>query len=140
MENKQIYLWIKEYKEIGLTLYPSTHQYDNIFKEGMIAISTDNQLCFRRIVRFFLICQSDCAKSYVVSLLRWHFHISHRSGNTPCRRVQVLQAGSHSQGKGEAARDDDDAIEGCWKSPRSTHRESGPACDLSASRRRPSPM
>ena len=52
MENRQIYLWIKEYKEIGLSVYPDSAQYDNIFREGMTTISTNNQLCFRRIVRY----------------------------------------------------------------------------------------
>ncbi len=50
MENKQIYLWIKEYKEIGLSVFPSAHKFDNIFREVMISMSTDNQLCFRRLV------------------------------------------------------------------------------------------
>ena len=60
MENRQIYLWIKEYKEIGLSIYPDSAQYDNIFREGMTTISTNNQLCFRRIVRNW-----DCYSYFV---------------------------------------------------------------------------
>lgn len=55
MENQKIYLWIQHYKEIALSLLPPENQFDNIFRERMIAIASEGKLCFRRLVSPFLL-------------------------------------------------------------------------------------
>ena len=51
MENQKIYLWIQHYKEILMSLLPQEQLFDNIFRERMVEMATNNMLCFKRVVR-----------------------------------------------------------------------------------------